>query len=323
VVEGWNTVAAASAWRRVRRRVAVLLVVGATLLGCRASDGTSRAESVTDSSFSETPSTVATTRSALAGTATSSADRKPSNADEVTVAGEAFWCEKDGRSRYTRCVQRGRYTRSVDFSVPDAWCSRDRCYRYDPDEYEEVTFEGLTYLCKQSTWSSNDLNCNRYYGGSVVRNLNGSTPDLYCSALNDDCSKLWYPDALKRADLITFEGTTYVCESALAAQYGDKQCHRYSGGDPATSTFLTPDLYCSASGRCSTQDFPSALEKTAAEASKYEYIRVGSQNYVCEKTVQGLKCWRYDGYSSPSVAAFGLPNLYCNTRGACDRYSYP
>jgi len=162
---------------------------------------------------------------------------------------------------------------------------------------------------------------NRYdcvvYGGAQMPSF-GLRPDLYCSGSDStpDCSDLWYPIDLADYELRQISGRDHLCEDGWS--YGDVDCYRYDGGDPAFAVGSFPDLECSEIGgqlECATDAYPSEFEDLAT-------VRIDGSEYICEDTYQGQECFRWYGTGSPSNATIGPPDFYCNTYG-CDRYGYP
>ena len=173
------------------------------------------------------------------------------------------------------------------------------------------------YFCKDRILGFNQYDCYEGFGGNPPT-FTGIYPDLYCSGYQaSDCSKDWYPDDLADYDFLTYYGSTYICEDAWGGSYGDLDCGRYDGGNPAN--VWTNDLKCSPAGYsgydCDRDFYPS-------EWDGYELVNIGGGTYVCEDTWQGSACYSY--YSgSPSSATFGLPDYYCNSWGDCSRDDYP
>ena len=235
--------------------------------------------------------------------------------DIVTVSNQNYVCS-NSFSTYDDCYEyRGGNPANVStFGTPDLWCGTNSCYEYDPSEWSVVVGN---YFCKDRILGFNQYDCYEGFGGNPPT-FTGVYPDLYCSGFQaSDCSKDWYPDDLADYDFLTYYGSTYICEDAWGGSYGDLDCGRYDGGNPAN--VWTNDLKCSPAGYsgydCDRDFYPS-------EWDGYELVNIGGGTYVCEDTWQGSACYSY--YSgSPSSATFGLPDYYCNSWGDCSRDDYP
>ena len=180
---------------------------------------------------------------------------------------------------------------------------------YDPSEYFEVTFDFADYICEgRSTWGD-QYDCVRYYGGRAPFIL---TPDLYCSGPDYGltCSVTWYPNELDDYEFVTVKFTEYVCEDT----WGDKDCYRYSGGDPSRSVSGWADLYCSGSGysmTCDSDDYPSVWDDYVILAIRTPW----ASEYICDKGgFSDMPCVRYHG-GGPSGYSFRWPDYYCDRRG--------
>jgi hypothetical protein len=129
---------------------------------------------------------------------------------------------------------------------------------------------------------------------------------------------LWFPDDLVQYDFVTYNGSDYLCEPALiGSNFGDLDCHRYDGGDPALATGVI-DLKCSqAAGgvNCDTEYYPSEWEGLSL-------VTIDLRQYICEDTVLGQECHLWLGFGSPRDATLGLPDYYCNALG-CSPNGYP
>jgi hypothetical protein len=202
------------------------------------------------------------------------------------------------------------------FAYPDAWCDSAVCSYYDPAEWFEVRIDFTTHLCTSPMLAGyQQYDCYRSIDGRPPSVL--LEPDAYCSGpeFNLDCSTDWYPDELDRYELINYGGSSYVCEPAFGGSYGDYDCGRYNGGDPAFVYWK--DLKCTnyATGfECSDDYYPSELEGLY-------FATIDYGDYVCRDTYQGSECWSYWG-GNPGSATWGSPDYYCNAWG-CDPYSYP
>ncbi len=184
---------------------------------------------------------------------------------------------------------------------------------YDADEYFEVFFEGANFICQdRSFWNSfsQQYDCVRYFGGSAPLIM---VTELYCSGstLWPTCSRLWYPDELDDHNIYEISGNRYICKSAYFGSWGDKDCYRYTGGDPRRAIGSWADLYCSGGGSqmtCSTDEYPSVWQN-------YSLVTIGWQEYICDKGVFGeMPCVRYWG-GSPSRYLFFSPEYYCSRYG--------
>ena len=98
-----------------------------------------------------------------------------------------------------------------------------------------------------------------------------------------DCSKDCYPDDLADYDFLTYYGSTYICEDAWGGSYGDLDCGRYDGGNPAN--VWTNDLKCSPAGYSGydcDRDF-------ILQMGRIKLVNIGGGTYVCEDNLAG-KC---------------------------------
>ena len=180
-----------------------------------------------------------------------------------------------------------------------------------------VTYQGLLYYCEPQSFGDDDhSDCVRYYGGSVPY---VGSPDLYCSdSSSPECSEDWYPVDLARADMVTIGSQTYVCRRAVLGSLGDKDCARYSGGDP-NSVSYGGALKCSTdvgSLQCDSKYYPSEMKGLSQ-------VRISYQDYLCKSSYGGKECWKWSSYESPKQATMGLPDLYCNSSGTCAEGGYP
>jgi hypothetical protein len=186
-----------------------------------------------------------------------------------------------------------------------------------PSDSFQVSFQGSTYLCRPH-YSDSDNDCARYYGGPAP--FIAGMPELYCSYSSaPQCSKLWYPAALKRVDMTTISGRTYVCKPALlGGGLGDKECAPYSGGNPSSVSYFNA-LKCSPKVgglQCDDRYYPSEMEGLSE-------TRIGYRDYLCKTSYAGQQCWKWSGYGSPRSGTYGRPDLYCNRSGTCGVDTYP
>lgn len=241
----------------------------------------------------------------------------------VRWRGASYACAlRADASGYAQCA---RYFGQPPTAIvsPTLWCKADdTCVEYDPARYFEVQFEGQDFICGPAKdFASSHHDCVRYFGGAGPFFL--FDPDLYCTAAlwagQPECSRLWYPDVLRRYDIRVIGGQHYVCRTAFGpySSPGDKDCARYSGGNPDLAG--SPTLFCS------PDEFGSGLtcrpDYYPSEERDVEFVEIDYQKHACKKTWQGLECWRY--YSgSPRRAMSGSPDYYCNRYG-CSRTGYP
>lgn len=159
-----------------------------------------------------------------------------------------------------------------------------------------VILGGFSYTCEEA--SAGKWDCR-----------NGVNT-AYCSGYGtpQDCSELWYPDALASARLVEFRNSTYVCET-----YGNG-CVRYVGGPPPSS-FYSPDIWCDGV-YCYEYDPDEWFEVTFA-----------SGGFICQESFfdwQQYDCQRYFGGRAPSSVVFA--ELYCSGSKSfpeCSEHWYP
>jgi hypothetical protein len=242
------------------------------------------------------------------------------DATVVTWRGGQYVCG-DVRGGFVPCVRYfGGQPPQVFFGA-DIWCRWPDalvCVEYDPSQYFEITSRGGRYLCTDVI--SRGFRCNRYFGGRPSVSL--WSADLYCngSQAYPECSELWYPNELKRYEIVRINGQTHLCNPATNpyASIGDKDCAPYRGGDPKFVSFSL-GLKCSPSSlggsyECRTDYYPS-------EEKGVVFMEIDYQNYACKKTFSGHECYRYYG-GSPKRAMMGMPDYYCNDYG-CSPSGYP
>jgi len=199
-------------------------------------------------------------------------------------------------------------------SNPDIWCDNQSCGEYDPDRYFEVYHSSGRYICDKVFGSGWHFDCTSYFGGAPPSFI---YPQLYCSGSEyyPDCSDLWYPDEMDRADILEFNGQMYVCDRAFSGSFGDYDCGVYTGGDPRyVSTGWGLKCTKTIGWDCRTDFYPSELEGLS-------FATISGGQYVCKNSYGGSECWSYWS-GSPKSATGGLPDYYCNYSG-CSRDGYP
>ena len=272
------------------------LLLGTTACGSETHDGTASASTSSPSASSSTPTSATT--STTAPTAAAEVSTTPPSAASAPTPATSSNAPATGQ---------------LAPSVPQQTLTTL------PSDSFTVTYRGSTYYCEPAGLFSRERNdCVRYYGGSAPYVGN---PELYCSRSSfssPECSEDWYPAELEDADLVSMGGQTYVCRSAfLGGSFGDKDCARYSGGDPDNVSYsmalkCSPDL---GSLQCDDQYYPSEMKGLTE-------VRIGYTKYLCKSTWQGRECWEWS-YGSPKSATMGWADLYCNSSGTCAEDGYP
>lgn len=231
----------------------------------------------------------------------------------VEFEGRSYACETFGN----RCVAYESGPPPVTFLQPDVWCD-SFCTYYDPGTWFELTYEFETYFCRDAVGGFQKYDCVNAFSDRPPQTI--LEPDLHCSGPEflARCSELWYPSDLDGEMIITYDGQTYLCDSAygFGATFGDLDCGPYPGGNPAL--VFTGALKCSetfGSLACDPDEYPSALEGVY-------FVTIGGSQHICEDTYQGSECWKYFS-GSVRNAMIGTPNYYCNRYNECDQYQYP
>ncbi len=148
---------------------------------------------------------------------------------------------------------------SIVVGNPDAYCSgpqfsfdcSEDWYPDELDDYELVTFAGLTHVCKPAFGGSyGDYDCGQYSGGDPSYVYTGS---LKCSNYFSgfECSRDYYPSELEGLYFVTIGYGDYVCEDT----YQGSEYFSYWGGSPASATWGYPDYFCNSWG-CDPDGYP-------------------------------------------------------------------
>jgi len=186
-----------------------------------------------------------------------------------------------------------------------------------PSGWFALTYQTSDLVC-QEEMSYSQARCLFDYRNSFPSYI--SSPDFYCSNVNypglASCDSRWYPDELDQYEFVSFQGSDYVCDSTYS--FGDLECYRYFSGDPGSVVGYSPDLYCTDgfSPECN-QDFPPS------DLEDLEFASIDGYDYVCESSLMGQDCYRWNGFGSPKDATFGFPDYYCNDYGECSPDDYP